>query len=152
MPGVDPKQTPPPPMVEGKGSVGPYDQYFQPQPQPGQPQSQYRQLPPGSGKPGTVPPPAIKLDKIAQGNGTLIDGQVVSAKNAPKSGVQLTFVSAQKQAADKLVTTNANGQFQVELPAGAWLVYMRGADGQYVFHSRIDVDVRQKTPMILVSR
>jgi hypothetical protein len=153
-PGINQKPTMPPPQVDGKGSGNPeYDKYFQ-----GNGQSQYRQLPP-TGQPGTAGkpapgynPPAVKLDKIAMGDDTLIDGQVVSDKNAPKSGVQLTFVSVQKQAADKTVTSNAGGAFQVQLPAGGWLVYMRAADGQYVFHSRIDIAVQHTTPVILVSR
>jgi hypothetical protein len=157
-PQVDLKQTAPPPQVEGSGDGGnpAYDKYFKQLPQP---QSQYRQLTP-NGQPSnpakTVspasPPPSVKLEKIAQNGATIIDGKVVSDKNAPKTGVQLTFVSVQKQSADKVVTSNAAGQFQVELPAGSWLVYMRAADGQYVFHSRIDIDAKQKTPVILVSR
>jgi hypothetical protein len=154
-PQVQQFQTPPPPQVEGKGS-GAYDQYFKGQ-SPGQEQSQFRQIPPngqpaqpGNGAPPS-PQPGIKLDKIAQSD-NVIQGQVVSDKSAPRGGVQVTFVSAQKQAADKSVTSNGAGQFQVELPAGAWLVYLRSADGQYVFHSRIDIEAKQKTPVILVSR
>jgi hypothetical protein len=156
-----PYQTQPPPSVEGKGSFGgnpAYDQYFKQSEQPGGQQSQFRQLSP-NGQPGlpgkqapASPPPNVKLDKIAQADGTLIQGQVVSDKNAPKAGVQVTFVSVQKQSADQVVTSNAAGHFQVQLPAGSWLVYMRSTDGQYVFHSRIDIDAKQKTPVILVSR
>jgi hypothetical protein len=155
-------QTQPPPQVDGKGGGGnpAYEQYYQQQQQqqPGNMQSQFRQLPPG-GQPAAPaktapanPPPTIKLDKIAQGDGTLIEGKVVSDANAPKGGVQVTFVSVQKRSVDQVVTSNSAGNFQVELPAGAWLVYMRSSDGQYVFHSRIDIDARQKTPVILVSR
>lgn len=167
MVGGAPGSTPPPPIVDGKGSgTGPNsDQYYKQdlkyygEPPTGTPQSQYRQLAPNGqpAKPAQVNPapvnpgPGVKLDKIALG-GDSVEGKVVSDKNAPRGGVQLTFVSVQKNSADKIVTSNAAGQFQVQLPAGGWLVYMRAADGQYVFHSRIDVQPQQKTPMILVSR
>jgi hypothetical protein len=151
-PNVQGGQTGQPPQVDGQGSGGgnpDYNKYFK---------EQYRQLAP-NGQPAnpaqttpTYQPPAVKLDKIALGEGNTVEGQVVSDQNAPRAGVQVTFVSVQKQSADKVVTSNAAGQFQVQLPAGGWLVYMRSADGQYVYHSRIDVAFQQKTPVILVSR
>ncbi len=65
----------------------------------------------------------------------------------------MTFVSASKQAADQTVTADAAGNFNVQLPAGEWLVYLRTADGQQVYHSRLEVTgAQQKTPIVLVSR
>jgi hypothetical protein len=158
-PGVEGRQTPPPPTVDGKsngGSGSPlYDQYYgQPKDQQ---QSQYRQLAPNGplpvpAKPGALPPPSVKLERIALGNDTAVEGKVVSAANAPKAGVRLTFVSAQRQSADKTVTSNAAGQFQVQLPPGGWLVYVRTAEGQEIFHSRIEIDAQHQTPIVLVSR
>ena len=77
---------------------------------------------------------------------------MVSDAKTPKAGVKLTFVSATKQAADQTVTADAAGHFNVQLPAGEWLVYLRTADGQQVFHSRIEVGGRQTSPFVLVSR
>jgi hypothetical protein len=152
----EPRQTAPPPtgtgappQVDGKSS-GSYDEYYK---QPGNPQSQYRQLNPnGQAAPQVPAGPGVKLERIALDNGNGVSGQVVNDAKAPRSGVQVTFVSAKRQAADKTVTSDASGQFHVDLSAGGWLVYLRTADGQQVYHSRIDVESKQKTPIVLVSR
>jgi len=157
-PSVEGKQTLPPPTVDGKSGGGAnspqYDQYYQKDQQ----QSQYRQLPPKGQLQApvksvpTLPPPGVKLERIALGDGTLVDGRVVSDSNAPKAGVQLIFVSAQRQSPEKAVTANASGGFEVELARGGWLVYVRNTDGQQVYHSRIEIDAKQTTPIVLVSR
>lgn len=145
-------QTQPPPQVDGKNQGG-SDQYYQ---APGQTNSQFRQMPPAgqSNKQpgGSLVPPGAKLERVVSGNGTLVQGQVVAGNQAPKSGIQLTFVSANRQGGDKRATADAAGRFQVELPAGQWLVYMTTADGQQVYHSEMDVASTQKTPVVLVSR
>jgi len=147
-------QTQPPPQVDGKQLSDPYEKYT---PQNGKANSQFRQLPPAGQvqqpvKAPVQPPPPVKLERITMADGPAVQGQVVSDKQAPKAGVQLTFVSAQKQNADKRVTADAAGRFQVELPAGQWYVYLRMADGQQVYHSQIDVASTQKSPIVLVSR
>jgi hypothetical protein len=161
-PQVDPRSTNPPPgggtypppQVDGK--TGGYDQYYQQQPG-GNTQSQFRQLSPNgqSGVPSNktpAPGPGVKLERIAQVNDNGVSGQIVNDARTPRSGVQVTFVNAKRQGPDKTVTSDTAGQFQVELPTGAWLVYLRTADGQQIYHSRIDVEAKQKTPIVLVSR
>jgi hypothetical protein len=140
--------------VDGKTGGDPrYDIYYD----KGQQQSQYRQLNPSGQLPAPVkavpalPPAGVKRERIAQ-NGTVINGQVVSESNAPKAGAQLIFVSARRQAPEKKTTANASGRFEVELAQGDWLIYVRNADGQQNFHSRIDVAALQTTPIVLVSR
>jgi len=149
----------PPPSVDGKSGGGsPYDQYFQ-----NQQNLQFRQLPPGGQTPGgqapgtpikspAAPAPGVKLERIALADEPGVQGQVVSDARAPKAGVKLTFVSANNQAADQTVTADAAGRFDVQLPAGQWLVYVRTADGQQVYHSRIEVGGKQTSPFVLVSR
>jgi hypothetical protein len=155
-PVVDPRSTNPPPQVDGKG--GGYDQYYQQPPPGGNTQSQFRQLSPNgqSGVPNNKTPapagPGVKLERITLGDGNSVNGQIVNDARTPRSGVHVTFVNAKRQGPDKTVTSDATGQFQVELPTGAWLVYLRTADGQQVYHSRIDVEAKQKTPIVLVSR
>jgi hypothetical protein len=155
-PAVDGRSTPPPPTVDGKSSGGnpTYNEYYQKD----QPQSQYRQLPPNgqvqapAKSSPSVPPPSVKLERIASSDGTVINGQVVNDANSPKAGARLIFVSAQRQAPEKSATANGAGHFQVELAQGGWLVYLRGTDGQQAYHSRIDVAAKQTTPIVLVSR
>jgi hypothetical protein len=151
---VEQKQTAPPPQVDGKS--GGYDQYYQ-KSDGTNPQSQYRQLSPngqptapGGFNPSQQSAP-VKPERIAQNNGGFA-GQVVDNARLPRSGVQVTFVSAKHEAADKTVTSDNAGRFQVDLPAGAWLVYVRTGNGQEVYHSRIDVGNRQQAPIMLVSR
>jgi hypothetical protein len=156
-PAADGRPTPPPPTVDGKSSGpggGPYEQYYQQQQQ----QLQYRpngpngQLQAPVKSVPSVPQPAVKRDRIAKGDGTMVDGQLVTDANAPRAGAELIFVSAQRQSPEKAVTTNLAGRFEVELAQGAWLIYMRNTDGQQVYHSRIDVGAKQTTPIQLVSR
>jgi hypothetical protein len=143
--------------VDGKsnGPGGPpYEQYYQKDQQ----QSQYRSIGPNGQIQVPVrtapvtPQPNVKRDRIASGNGTVVDGQLVTEANAPKSGAQLVFVSAQRQSPEKAVTTNTSGRFEVELPQGAWLIYVRNAEGQQIYHSRIDVAAMSTAPIQLVSR
>jgi hypothetical protein len=142
-----------PPQIEEKGGVAPKYEELYGGGAKDMSQKPERQLVPVPVKPApTAKPPAVKLDRIALGDGTVIQGQVVSDKNAPKGGTQLTFVSAQKQTADKNVTANASGEFEIELPPGGWYVYVRSNDGTQVYHSRIEIEAKQKTPIVLVSR
>jgi hypothetical protein len=50
------------------------------------------------------------------------------------------------------VTTNTSGRFDVDLPAGNWLVYLYGPDDIARFHSRIDVGATQSARVMLVNR
>jgi hypothetical protein len=152
VPQVDQRQTGPPPQVDS-GSGSDTGKYYQ----GGSQQSQFRQMPPlpgtGTGVPAQQPKqPSIKLERIAQSEGSGVGGQIVNDERTPRSGVQVTFASANKQTSDRTVTSNAAGRFDVDLPSGEWLVYMRTADGQQVYHSRIEVTATQKTPIVLVSR
>jgi hypothetical protein len=148
-------QTVAPPTVQEKQGTG---QYYQQQ--QGSEQSLNRQvspngklLSPAPSAPRPIqPPPGVKLDRIASNSGPAIQGQVVGDRNAPKAGVQVIFVSAKRQAPEKTVTSNVAGQFEVELPAGDWLVYLRSADGQQVYHSKFTVEGSQRAPIMLVSR
>jgi len=155
-PVVGGQQTPPPPVVDGKTGPGNYNEYYN-NPKDQQ-QSQSRQIAPNGGKvqvpvtPSPTLPANAKLDKIASSNGSMVQGQIVNDANAPRAGVQVIFVSAKRQAPEQTVTTNSTGRFEVDLPQGEWLVYVRSTDGQQVYHSRIDVGAKQKAPIVLVSR
>lgn len=99
-------------------------------------------------------PPQVRLDRIASNSqrGTAIQGQVVNDDNAPKANVQLLFVNADRQNDREAATASADGRFDVSLASGRWLVYIRGSNGQRVYHSRIDVEDRDTSYIRLVSR
>jgi hypothetical protein len=98
------------------------------------------------------PKPAnVKLDRIAVGSNSVVEGQVARLDNSPKANAKVLFVNAltsQKQT----TYTNASGRFQTELPAGSWHVYLHGADDLPVYHSRVDVNGAQFRQVNLVSR
>ena len=83
----------------------------------------------------------------------MVDGQLVGNGNAPKAGIQVIFVSANRSAPEQTTKTAlARRFFGSRVPAGDWLVYLRTNEGQQVYHSRISVDGGQKAPIMLVSR
>jgi len=81
-----------------------------------------------------------------------MNGQVVSAGRVPQPGAHILFVNADQSGARQSATTNANGQFRVTLAAGSWLIYVQDAQGNSVFHRKVEVVGQQPTPVLLVSR
>lgn len=147
-PGItEQRQTPPPPLINEQ-QMPQYDRYYTP---PLTTPGSYRQLPLG-GQPLPQDPPPIKLDRIAFGPETQVQGQVVAQDNTPLANVKLVFVSAQRQAPQQNATADAKGGFQLTLAPGGWLIYVDQPGGQQVFHSRIEVNEQQSTPIRLVSR
>ena len=97
------------------------------------------------------PPPPVKLDRIAVGPNSQVDGQVVRQDNSPRANAKVLFINAgtgQRQT----VFANTAGRFQVELPSGSWHVYLHGADDLPIHDSRIDVNGAQARQVTLVSR
>jgi hypothetical protein len=76
----------------------------------------------------------------------------VGSNRAPLPGARLLFVSADRQGEREAVTADRSGEFRVTLASGGWLVYVEGADGKPVFHSKIDVQENQNRKVTLVSR
>jgi hypothetical protein len=103
-------------------------------------------------KPIAPPPPAVRLDRIAAIDSAQVEGRVVGNGNVPQAGVRVLFVSMNHQGPQESVTANAAGQFQVSLASGAWLVYVHGADGKPVFHSKLEVKSSETRLVTLVSR
>jgi hypothetical protein len=133
----------------------PYEQYYPPI-EPSKtslPNSTWR---PQLGAPQPVqqptPPPApIKMDRIAVGPNSVVDGQVVRSDNSPKPSAKVLFINAstgQKQT----ITANTAGRFQTELAAGSWHVYVHGANDLPVYQTRVDVSGGQFRQVSLVNR
>jgi hypothetical protein len=161
-PPVAPSQEPP--SISGSkssGTSGPkmWDQYYPPlekpeikttpnttswQPQLGGPEAiKVNEPQPKQGN--------VKLDRIAVGSNSVVEGQVARSDSSPKANAKVLFVNAltsQKQT----IYTNAAGRFQTQLPAGSWHVYLFGADDLPAYHSRIDVNGAQFRQVNLVSR
>jgi hypothetical protein len=155
VPGVTEQRYPPVPGVrEYKNGNPSYDRGYDPT------------MPPASGTLRPVPrveapskpiapappPPAVRLDRIAAIDRAQVEGQVVGGGNVPQAGARVLFVSLNRQGPQESATANAAGQFQVALASGAWLVYVHGADGKPVFHSKIEVRGNETRQVTLVSR
>ncbi len=100
-------------------------------------------------QPKSAPP--VKMDRIAVGPNSTVDGQVVGTDNSPKADAKVLFINAytgQKQ----MILANTAGRFQAELAAGSWHVYLHGTNDSPVYHSRIDVNGAQFRQVNLVSR
>jgi hypothetical protein len=95
--------------------------------------------------------PPVKLDRIAIGPDSHVEGQVVRSDSSPKPSAKVLFIEA---STGKRQTINANtaGRFQIDLTAGSWHVYLHGADDQPIYHSRIDLNGSQTRQVSLVSR
>jgi hypothetical protein len=152
--------TPPPPAVKEQPSIPPTSsnkppevQRIYPQPSnpvtPAQPQNSYRPAP-------ATAPPVVKLDRIvsipANSTGNRLQGTVVRNDDKPRPGAQMMFVNERKQGSQLPVTADKTGQFNVELAAGPWLVYVAGNDGRMLYHSKVEVHEESNKPVVLVSR
>jgi hypothetical protein len=142
----------------GTGASNPmYDRYYpptQPQGAPAMPPASWKPQP-SSTTPASVPAspqPSVRLDSIVLGDDQPVDGQVVRVDNSPRPNAKVTFVSA--LSGQRFTTTaNSAGRFNVNLPAGGWLLYTYGADDLPRYSNRIDVGgTRQPGLVTLVSR
>lgn len=116
-------------------------------------ESSYRQ--PAPFRPRNLPDaPKVRLDRIVAlpGSSSQVQGQVVTSKQAPRSGAKVLFVSTTRQGPQESVTADRSGQFHVTLASGGWLVYLNGPDGKLTFHSKIEVRPEQNRQVLLVSR
>jgi hypothetical protein len=114
-----------------------------------------RPLPGTPTAPTTQPrlsPAPVRLDRIVSLSAYVVEGRVVTAERAPQGNARLLFVSAESDRTQHSVMADASGQFQVNLPSGAWLVYVRDADGRPTFQEKLDVSAKATPPMVLVSR
>jgi hypothetical protein len=151
-----------PPSISGQKSSGMsgtkmWDQYYPPlekpnpgttswQPQLGSPEAIKTNEPQPKPAPSTV-----KLDRIAVGPNSVVEGQVARSDNSPKPNAKVLFVNA-LTSAKQTIYTNTAGRFQTELPTGSWHVYLFGADDIAVYNTRIDVNGAQFRQVNLVSR
>ncbi|MBI3823955.1 MAG: carboxypeptidase regulatory-like domain-containing protein [Planctomycetes bacterium] len=95
--------------------------------------------------------PPVKLDRIAVGPDSHVDGQVVRSDSSPKANAKVLFINA-STGKRQTVVANTAGRFQVDLPAGSWHVYTHGADDVPIYQNRIDVNGAQNRQVTLVSR
>jgi hypothetical protein len=96
-------------------------------------------------------PATVKMDRIAVGPNSVVEGQVARSDNSPKPNAKVLFVNA-STGKQQTIYTNTAGRFQTDLSAGTWHVYLYGADGLATYASRIDINGAQSRQVNLVSR
>jgi hypothetical protein len=99
-----------------------------------------------------VPPPAVKLDRVAAVPLPTLQGQVVWRDRVPAPGTQVLFVKAGRQDQPQAVTADSAGNFRVTLASGGWLVYANGSDNRPIFHSKIQLRDNETRQVLLVAR
>ncbi len=113
--------------------------YYGPQ-QTTQPQS-WKSVPPAP-----APAPAIRLDSISQAPKGFVQGQVAGLTS--KSSVLFVNLTSN---ARQTAGVDAAGNFQANLPAGEWHVYVVGQGGAQYQHS-VNVAGNRTSQLLLVSR
>ena len=102
-------------------------------------------------RPPAQPQPPVKMDRIAVGPNSTVEGQVARSDNSPKANAKVLFINA-STGQRQTVFANTAGRFNTELANGSWHVYLHGANDVPVYHSRIDVNGAQFRQVNLVSR
>jgi hypothetical protein len=70
----------------------------------------------------------------------------------PRSGVQLTFVSAGKTDLRQAALSDGSGRFSVALPPGHYYVYVDAGNGQSIYHSQLTLRANEPRNVTVVSR
>jgi hypothetical protein len=90
--------------------------------------------------PGTTNPKNAKLrpeKTVSLSKVVSVRGEVVlNDQMTPRGGVKLVFMNASKPEQKEYVTANAFGEFDVQLPAGTWYLYV-GEGKQATYHKQI---------------
>jgi hypothetical protein len=90
-----------------------------------------------------LPPPPVRLDRIASSGGAGVQGQLVSRGKAVEANVEVLLVHADRPGLQQRVRADSAGNFDAALAPGAWLVYTREAGGQPVYRGKVLVREHQ---------
>jgi hypothetical protein len=98
----------------------------------------------------TSEPKGVQLERVVAlpSAKSTVDGQVVSADYAPKSGTEVVFVHADRKDVEQHVTTNKDGEFRATLTEGRWDVYIKQAGGT-TLQKRIEVGSKNQMVTLL---
>lgn len=96
--------------------------------------------------------PVVRYDRIASRGSDNLQGRVVDASRAPRSGVRILLVSTDAKTDQHTLTASGDGSFGARVNTGGWLVYTYDAQGRPVFSRRIEVPADRELSMTLVQR
>jgi len=113
-------------------------------------------LPPGVSNPRVMPNSNTKLrpeKTVSRTAPVVVRGEVVMPDQlTPRPGAKLVFLNADNQAEKKYATANQFGEFDLQLPAGNWYVYLGGADGKATYHKQVSLGDKDTYDYKVVSR
>ena len=98
------------------------------------------------------PPPPTRFDRIASRGNSNLEGKVVDASRAPRSGVKILLVSAESRSVQQTVTADRDGKVAAAVGSGGWLLYTHDDKGRPVFSRRVEVPSDRGVTMTLVQR
>jgi hypothetical protein len=104
--------------------------------------------------PRSMPPTSSKTSAAYTASRTkaVLRGELVKNDQAtPRPGTKVIFVNAQTSVRQEAVT-NGFGEFDLQLAAGEWYVYLGQGDGRAVYHKKLSVKSDDVRDMLLVSR
>ena len=98
--------------------------------------------------------PRIRPDKTTSRSSVVtVRGEVVLPDQlTPRAGAKLVFVNSANPANKQYASANAYGEFDVQLPAGKWNLYLGGNNGKAVFHKQVNLGDRDAYDYKVVSR
>jgi hypothetical protein len=70
----------------------------------------------------------------------------------PRANAKLVFMNADKPEQKEYVNANAYGEFDVQLPAGKWFMYVGGEGGKATYHKQLALGERDTYDYKVVSR
>ena len=111
---------------------------------------------PGMSYPRTGPAgsPKIRPDKTTSRSRVVtVRGEVVKPDQlTPRPGAKLVFVNAERADQMQYATANQFGEFDVQLPAGRWYLYLGGDNGRAVYHKQVSLGEKDTYDYKVVSR
>jgi hypothetical protein len=138
---------------------------------PAAPRVEESRTPPATIPDGTIPPTKLPTDPqsmprtmpkssnsstsayTAARTKALLRGEVVTSDRAtPRPDTKIIFINAANEKVREEARTNAFGEFDVNLPAGEWYVYLGQGNGRAVYHKKLSVKSDDVRDMTLVSR
>lgn len=84
---------------------------------------------------------------------TAIRGEVVQNDQlTPRPGAKLVFMSVEDTDKREYVTADQFGNFDINLPAGEWYMYIGQGNGKAVFHKKLTIGEAPSKSFKVVSR
>jgi hypothetical protein len=90
---------------------------------------------------------------VSRSSAVTVRGEVTQPDQlTPRPNAKLVFVNADKPEQKEYVTANSYGEFDVQLAAGNWYMYLGGDNGRATYHKQLSLGDRDTYDYKVVSR